>query len=141
MSLISKLQVQEVCRCLITVTKYSRAKPSNSWKDNGAVKNGRFQDAPETSFFWMTSSWKIPGRSMFQSKAEFRYLITETLDAWDPALEFGRIKERIEAGKIYQGRIGQYSWQTGDKNRVNMRKTALFGFMDTGQAPLREKDF
>ncbi|WP_368236630.1 transposase [Anaerotruncus rubiinfantis] len=63
--------------------------------------------------------------------------ITDFLDICDPVLTFDRIMEEIEIEKYLRpepfckfGRPGY--------NRVNMLKTVLFGFMDTGYASLRE---
>ncbi len=63
--------------------------------------------------------------------------ITDFLDIRDPVLTFDRIMEEIGIEKYLHpapfckfGRPGY--------NRVNMLKTTLFGFMDTGYASLRE---
>lgn len=63
--------------------------------------------------------------------------ITDILDICDPVLAFDKIMEEIEIEKYLKpepyNRMGRPGY-----NRVNMLKTILFGFMDTGYASLRE---
>ena len=63
--------------------------------------------------------------------------ISDILDICDPVLAFDRIMEEIEIAKYLKpepfNRLGRPGY-----NRVNMLKTVLFGFMDTGYASLRE---
>ena len=63
--------------------------------------------------------------------------ITDFLDICAPVLTFDRIMEEIGIEKYLRPeplhRIGRPGY-----NRVNMLKTVLFGFMDTGYASLRE---
>ena len=63
--------------------------------------------------------------------------ITDFLDICDPVLAFDKIMEEIGIEKYLKpepkGKPGRPGY-----NRVNMLKTVLFGFMDTGYASLRE---
>ncbi len=63
--------------------------------------------------------------------------ITDILDICDPVLAFDRIMEEIGIEKYLKpepyGKLGRPGY-----NRVNVLKTILFGFMDTGYASLRE---
>ena len=63
--------------------------------------------------------------------------LSDCLDICDPVLAFDRIMEEIGIEKYLRPeplhRIGRPGY-----NRVNMLKTVLFGFMDTGYASLRE---
>ena len=63
--------------------------------------------------------------------------ITDFLDICDPVLAFDKIMEEIEIEKYLKPqpifKLGRPGY-----NRVNMLKTVLFGFMDTGYASLRE---
>lgn len=63
--------------------------------------------------------------------------ITDFLDICDPVLVFDKIMEEIEIEKYLKpepiGKLGRPGY-----NRVNMLKTVLFGFMDTGYASLRK---
>ncbi|MBO4921407.1 MAG: IS1182 family transposase [Lachnospiraceae bacterium] len=63
--------------------------------------------------------------------------ISDILNICDPVLAFDRIMEEIEIDKYLKpepfSRLGRPGY-----NRVNMLKTILFGFMDTGYASLRE---
>ena len=63
--------------------------------------------------------------------------ITDILDICDPVLAFDKIMEEIEIAKYLKpepyNKLGRPGY-----NRVNMLKTVLFGFMDTGYASLRE---
>lgn len=63
--------------------------------------------------------------------------ISDCLDICDPVLAFDRIMEEIEIAKYLKSepfcKLGRPGY-----NRVNMLKTVLFGFMDTGYASLRE---
>ena len=63
--------------------------------------------------------------------------ITDFLDICDPVLAFDKIMEEIEIQKYLKP---QPTFKLGRPgyNRVNMLKTVLFGFMDTGYASLRE---
>jgi len=65
--------------------------------------------------------------------------ITDFLDICDPVLTFDRIMEEIGMEKYLCPepfcRLGRPGY-----NRVNMLKTILFGFMDTGYASLRKLD-
>ena len=64
-------------------------------------------------------------------------VISDILNICDPVLAFDRIMEEIEIDKYLKpepfSRLGRPGY-----NRVNMLKTILFGFMDTGYASLRE---
>ena len=61
--------------------------------------------------------------------------ITDFLDICDPVLAFDKIMEEIEIEKYLKPqpifKLGRPGY-----NRVNMLKTVLFGFMDTGYACL-----
>ena len=63
--------------------------------------------------------------------------IAESLEICDPVLAFDRIMEEIEIEQYLKPenrkRIGRPGY-----NRVNMLKTILYGFMDTGYVSLRE---
>ena len=63
--------------------------------------------------------------------------LADFLDICDPVLTFDRIMEEIEIEKYLKPepfcKLGRPGY-----NRVNMLKTVLFGFMDTGYASLRE---
>ena len=63
--------------------------------------------------------------------------ISDILNICDLVLAFDRIMEEIEIDKYLKpepfSRLGRPGY-----NRVNMLKTILFGFMDTGYASLRE---
>ena len=63
--------------------------------------------------------------------------ITDFLDICDPVLAFDKIMEEIEIEKYLKPqpifKLGRPGY-----NRVNMLKTVLFGFMDTGYASLRD---
>ena len=63
--------------------------------------------------------------------------ITDVLDICDPVLAFDRIMEEIEIAKYLKPEPSHKIGRPG-YNRVNMLKTVLFGFMDTGYASLRE---
>ncbi len=62
---------------------------------------------------------------------------TDTLDICDPVLAFDKIMEEIKIEQYLKpqpySKLGRPGY-----NRVNMLKTVLFGFMDTGYASLRE---
>ena len=62
--------------------------------------------------------------------------IAESLDICDPVLAFDRIMEEIGIEKYLKPEKRKYGRQGYD--RVNMLKTVLYGFMDTGYASLRE---
>ena len=70
-------------------------------------------------------------------QGRFPVFITDILDICDPVLAFDKIMEEIKIEKYLKpvpfGKIGRPGY-----NRVNMLKTILFGFMDTGYASLRE---
>ena len=63
--------------------------------------------------------------------------ITDILDICDPVLAFDKIMEEIKIEQYLKpqpySKLGRPGY-----NRVNMLKTVLFGFMDTGYASLRE---
>ena len=63
--------------------------------------------------------------------------ITDILDICDPVLAFDKIMEEIGIEQYLKpepyNKLGRPGY-----NRVNMLKTVLFGFMDTGYASLRE---
>lgn len=63
--------------------------------------------------------------------------ITDFLDICDPVLAFDKIMEEIGIEKYLKP---QPNFRSGRPryNRVNMLKTVLFGFMDTGYASLRK---
>lgn len=63
--------------------------------------------------------------------------ITDFLDICDPVLAFDKIMEEIEIKKYLRPEPAFKPGRPG-YNRVNMLKTVLFGFMDTGYASLRE---
>lgn len=63
--------------------------------------------------------------------------ITDILDICDPVLAFDKIMEEIEIEKYLKPEPAFKLGRPG-YNRVNMLKTVLFGFMDTGYASLRE---
>ena len=63
--------------------------------------------------------------------------ITDVLDICDPVLAFDRIMEEIEIAKYLKPAPSKKMGRPG-YIRVNMLKTILFGFMDTGYASLRE---
>lgn len=65
--------------------------------------------------------------------------IAESLEICDPVLAFDKIMEEIGIERYLKpeerGRIGRHGY-----SRVNMLKTILYGFMDTGYVSLRELD-
>lgn len=63
--------------------------------------------------------------------------IAESLDICDPVLAFDRIMEEIEIEQYLKPEEGRRNGRPG-YCRVNMLKTILYGFMDTGYASLRE---
>ena len=63
--------------------------------------------------------------------------ISDRLDICDPVLAFDKIMEEIEIEKYLKPEPLHKMGRPG-YNRVNMLKTILFGFMDTGYASLRE---
>ena len=63
--------------------------------------------------------------------------ILDILDICDPVLAFDKIMEEIGIGKYLKPEPYNKMGRPG-YNRVNMLKTILFGFMDTGYASLRE---
>lgn len=63
--------------------------------------------------------------------------ITDFFDICDPVLTFDRIMEEIGIEK-YLRPEPFYKFGRPGYNRVNMLKTILFGFMDTGYASLRK---
>ena len=63
--------------------------------------------------------------------------ISERLDICDPVLAFDKIMEEIGIEKYLKPEPLHKMGRPG-YNRVNMLKTILFGFMDTGYASLRE---
>ncbi len=64
-------------------------------------------------------------------------LISDRLDICDPVLAFDRIMEEIGI-ETYLKPESLHKMGRPGYNRVNMLKTVLFGFMDTGYASLRE---
>ena len=63
--------------------------------------------------------------------------ITDILDICDPVLTFDQIMEEIGIEQYLEPET--FHWFGRPRyNRVNMLKTVLFGFMDTGYASLRE---
>ena len=70
-------------------------------------------------------------------QARLPLFIADILDVCDPVLAFDKIMEEIGIAKYLKpepfNRMGRPGY-----NRVNMLKTVLFGFMDTGYASLRE---
>ena len=63
--------------------------------------------------------------------------LADSLDICDPVLAFDQIMEEIEIEQ-YLKPEPVYRYGRPGYNRVNMLKTILFGFMDTGYASLRE---
>ena len=63
--------------------------------------------------------------------------IAESLEICDPVLAFDRIMEEIEIEQYLKPEDGSRIGRPG-YCRVNMLKTILYGFMDTGYASLRE---
>ena len=63
--------------------------------------------------------------------------ISDRLDICDPVLAFDKIMEEIGIEKYLKPEPLHKMGRPG-YNRVNMLKTILFGFMDTGYASLRE---
>ena len=63
--------------------------------------------------------------------------ITDILDICDPVLAFDKVMEEIGIEKYLKPEPYVKTGRPG-YNRVNMLKTVLFGFMDTGYASLRE---
>ncbi len=63
--------------------------------------------------------------------------ISESLEIGDPVLAFDEIMEEIEIGQYLKPEPSSNMGRPG-YNRVNMLKTLLFGFMDTGYVSLRE---
>ena len=61
----------------------------------------------------------------------------DLLDICDPVLAFDRIMEEIDVGKYLKPEQSSSTGRPG-YNRVNMLKTILFGFMDSGYASLRK---
>ncbi|SHE96902.1 transposase, partial [Lactonifactor longoviformis] len=62
---------------------------------------------------------------------------SDCLDICDPVLAFDRIMEEIGIERYLRPEPSHKLGRPG-YNRVNMLKTVLFGFMDTGYASLRE---
>ena len=69
-------------------------------------------------------------------QARLPLFITDILDICDPVLTFDKIMEEIGINKYLKpepyNKLGRPGY-----NRVNMLKTVLFGFMDTGYASAR----
>ena len=65
--------------------------------------------------------------------------ISESLSISDPVLAFDRIIEEIEIKQYLNESCNSHTGRPR-YNPVNMLKTILFGFMDTGYASLRELD-
>lgn len=63
--------------------------------------------------------------------------LTDFLDICDPVLVFDKIMEEIGIEKYLKSEPAFKLGRPG-YNCVSMRKTVLFGFMDTGYASLRE---
>ena len=63
--------------------------------------------------------------------------IADSLNICDPVLAFDQIMEEIGIEKYLKPEPSYHLGRPG-YNRVNMLKTILFGFMDTGYASLRE---
>ena len=63
--------------------------------------------------------------------------LADSLDICDPVLAFDQIMEEIGIEQ-YLKPEPLYRYGRPGYNRVNMLKTILFGFMDTGYASLRE---
>ena len=63
--------------------------------------------------------------------------ISDILDICDPVLAFDKIMEEIGIGKYLKPEPYNKMGRPG-YNRVNILKTVIFGFMDTGYASLRE---
>ena len=70
-------------------------------------------------------------------QGRFPVFLADSLDICDPVLVFDRIMEEIGIEQ-YLRPEPLYRYGRPRYNRVNMLKTILFGFMDTGYASLRE---
>ena len=64
--------------------------------------------------------------------------IADILEICDPVLTFDRVMEEIGIEKYLKPEENRWHLGRPRYNRVNMLKTILFGFMDTGYASLRE---
>ena len=70
-------------------------------------------------------------------QGRFPVFLADSLDICDPVLVFDQIMEEIGIEQ-YLRPEPLYRYGRPGYNRVNMLKTILFGFMDTGYASLRE---
>ena len=93
----------------------------------------------EASFFIWYNYFAMNNTNTYYSPKQGRLplFITDILDICDPVLAFDRIMEEIEIAKYLKPEPSKKMGRPG-YNRVNMLKTVLFGFMDTGYASLRE---
>ena len=88
--------------------------------------------------FWYNYSAMNNTKYYYSPKqARFPLFISDILDICDPVLTFDKIMEEIGIIKYLKPARNRYTGRQG-YNRVNMLKTILFGFMDTGYASLRE---
>ena len=87
--------------------------------------------------FWYNNSAMNTKHYYSPKQGRLPVFISDILNICDPVLAFDRIMEEIEIDKYLKpepfSRLGRPGY-----NRVNMLKTILFGFMDTGYASLRE---
>ena len=104
------------------------------------MKKERFQAKNLEAFFfvWYNYSTMNNTNTYYNPKqGRLPLFITDVLDICDPVLAFDKIMEEIEIAKYLKpepyNKVGRPGY-----NRVNMLKTVLFGFMDTGYASLRE---
>ena len=93
----------------------------------------------EASFFIWYNYFAMNNTNTYYNPKQGRLplFITDVLDICDPVLAFDRIMEEIEIAKYLKPEPSHKIGRPG-YNRVNMLKTVLFGFMDTGYASLRE---
>lgn len=110
----------------------------------GAVKKVLRKRTPlgenlEASFFIWYNYFAMNNTNTYYNPKQGRLplFITDVLDICDPVLAFDRIMEEIEIAKYLKPEPSHKIGRPG-YNRVNMLKTVLFGFMDTGYASLRE---
>lgn len=104
------------------------------------MKKERFQAQYLEAFFlfWYNNS-AMNNTEIYYSPKQGRLplFITDFLNICDPVLAFDKIMEEIEIAKYLKPEPYRKLGRPG-YNRVNMLKTVLFGFMDTGYASLRK---
>ncbi len=96
------------------------------------------EQTPGDVLFWYNYSVMKNTNTYYSPKqGRLPLFITDILDICDPVLAFDRVMEEIGIEKYLKpvpyNKMGRPGY-----NRVNMLKTVLFGFMDTGYASLRE---